>query len=160
MGMRPGRAKGPYVGAPGGIIPPGTISSVVPRWLNFPILATDFTAAAFSESITVWTMPAGTYIQTAFLFTSAAFTLAGLTGYHIEIGITGDLNRYCNLYNVRLPPAGTNFSLNAGPWLENKTIGTAIKATAISTGKHLNLVSTGTAQLHLLVSNIFGTVIP
>lgn len=139
---------------------PGDGSAIISRWIAFPILATDFTAAAFTETITLWTMPAGTKIQNALLVTDIGFVLAGLTGYHIKIGIPGDLNRYANNYNVRLPAAPTNFSFNFGPWLESVGAGVAVQASATSAGKHLDLVSIGEATLYLEVSNIFGTVLP
>jgi hypothetical protein len=150
--IRSTQAKGPSLtkGSGGGVVVPATY----PGWLKFTVTANDLSIAATSNSILLYTLPAGSQIHAVKLKHSLIFSGVGITSYMLSIGLIGDVQRYQSYFAVSGPVASSNLIVTNILDCQDQGLTTSIQVSALSTGGNLNAPSiTGSADIWLLVSN-------
>lgn len=159
--MRPGQAKGPATrSATGGGGTPSSISTLLGRWINFPISYIDFAIPTTILTIPLWTPPAGTIIHMSYLKTSVAFTGGLITTYTLAIGAgSGREGLFLSTYNVFQAVAADAYNFSSNHNDVFIAAGSGLTATAIA-DDGLNTAIAGAATLQLYVSNLFGTALP
>jgi hypothetical protein len=121
-------------------------------WTKYTKIAADFAAAATTNSITLFTAPAGTVIHAVKVKHSTAFSGGGITAYNVGLGITGNLQKYATNFNVFQVAAATTFQLTQNLNSEDHGATWDVKATANSTGANLNAAGAGSVDIWVLTS--------
>lgn len=155
MGMRPGKAKGPYVGpANGGGTPANP--TAIPTWFPcFDFAYTDFTGfAALSGDIEIYSLPAYCTIEGAAIRTTTAFVGAGITNLQLSAGIVGDLARYISIYDALAAVSNTNVQTANQLQLPNVGAATSIRLAALAVGANLSALTAGAGCLWLKVAKL------
>lgn len=133
-------------------VPGADIGAPVMQWKKFTVLETAFTAAATSESITLFTLAAGEIIHVTKIKHSASFTGGTLSAWTMEVGISGDEAKYASAFDTFQAAADTTFQLSAGLGSENHGAGTAILLTARSTADDVLDATAGSVDVWVLIS--------
>jgi len=154
--MRPGKAKGPFVGqSTGGGTP--TSPTTVPTWMKFTFTHLDLQAAALTNDFEIYSAPARVNISGAVLKHTVQFAGTGITDYKVSLGLTGDLARYLSLFDVDTAPSDTKPAGYAeGAVKDQLEFGavTSIRVAAIATGANLDQSTAGEATLWLEIARL------
>jgi hypothetical protein len=129
-----------------------TAGDRTPYWRKYTKVFTDFATAATTNSIDLFSLPAGAVILAVKLKHSVPFTGGALSAYTISVGITGTLAKYLAAQNVFAAVSPTNYGLGATIGGESHTASTPIKATATSTGGNLSVATAGIVDVWVLWS--------
>lgn len=71
------------------------------NWEKFTVdYATDLTAAADNQAVSLITLPANTAIDTVYVKHSAQFAGPGLTSMTVKVGVSGDTEKYAPAFDV------------------------------------------------------------
>lgn len=122
------------------------------QWIKVTKTFSDFSAAAVTNNITIYSLPAKGVIHNVQLVPTVAFSGGLIATYTISVGIAGTLAKYAVATNVF-----TGFSLPAIsvlPGIESISGATDIKSSAISTVGNLNAAVAGSVDIYLLVSTL------
>ncbi len=149
MGMRPGKAKGPYLGASGPSGGTPTNPTVVPTW--FPCINFDYTMftpfAAPIGDVNIYSLVAMGTIEGMVIKTSTLFTGPGITALDLTVGIVGNLAKYLSAYLASAAVSDTNFGLANVLDMENFGAATSIRLAAVATGANLSALTQGAGCL-------------
>jgi len=152
MGLRPGQAKGPYVGprgTSGGTI---LVPTVVPTWLLFTVTHTQLQAAALTNDIELWSVPARTIIHGVVFEPTVIFAGAGITDYKIGLGIAGNLSKYMAFVDMDIAVSATNFFTSDILGAESTSGTYSLRVAARSIGANLSASTTGTLNIAILAA--------
>lgn len=125
---------------------------VTPIWRKYTVTKTQLAAAATTNNITLFTLPAGGIIEAVKIKHSASFTGGSISAYTISVGITGTLAKYAAAYDVFAAPSATAMQLSTTVGTESHTAATAIKVAATSTGANLSAATAGSVDIWVKVS--------
>lgn len=155
--MRPGMAKGPYVGTIGIAGGTPTNPTAVPTWMKFTFTHVDLQTAALSNSFEIYSAPIRVNILGCVLKHTTQFAGTGITDYKVSVGLAGDLARYLPLFDVDTAPSNTKPAGYAeryfGDQLEFGAV-TSVKVQGIATGANLSQSTAGAATLWMLIGRI------
>ncbi|RMH25693.1 MAG: hypothetical protein D6692_10505 [Planctomycetota bacterium] len=126
--------------------------SGVPRWESVTVTHADLAAAATSNDIEIFSLPAGGVIHAVKLKHSVPFLGGGLTGYTLSVGPTGNVTKYLGAKDVFTPAGDTVQYIEGTIGTENHAAATSIRLAAAATGGNLNAATQGQATVWLLVS--------
>lgn len=119
-------------------------------WTKYIIPYTSFTAAALTQTIEFFILPAKGVIEAVMLKSTTAFSGPSLTAYAALIGIAGDTGKYSNSYDVFAAVNAANYqSFTASHSVEDFVAATSIKITATSVGANLNTVTAGALEVYV-----------
>jgi hypothetical protein len=156
MGLRPGKAKGPYVGMSGPTGGTPTNPTSVPTW--FPCIAfayTDFTGfAALVGDVEKYSLPAKCTIEGVALHTDVAFTGPGITAVTLSVGLVGNLAKYLSAYDAFAAASNTRIGAANLLFPENLGAVTSIRLSAQSVGANLSVLTAGSGCLWLKVAKL------
>jgi hypothetical protein len=109
---------------------------------------TAFTAAATSETINAFSLPAGAKLTSVTLKTTQAFAGTGITAWTCELGIlSGDTAKYAEASDMFSAVSDTNFFHYGNNVVENWGSATQITITARSTGGNLSASTAGSVDV-------------
>jgi len=148
--MRPGKAKGPWVGPnTGGGTPVNP--TPVPTWFPcFDFTFADFTPfAALIGDIEIYSLLSRGTIEGAVLKTSTAFSGPGITDVKMSVGIAGNLAKILSPFDVDTAVTDTNFASTNILNLENFGAAASIRLAAIAVGANLSALTAGAGCLWL-----------
>lgn len=148
--MRPGQAKGPFLGSIG-FTPPPT-PTVTPTWFCTAITHTQLQAAALTNTITVYTLPIRGVVEAVVVEPTTVFIGTGITSYKVAVGLAGEHDRYTSWFDVDTVLSATQFQI--ANVLDAQSTGgtTAVTISALSVGANLNQSTSGVLQVCLLLS--------
>lgn len=131
-----------------------TNNAKIAKWSRYTIEATDFTASANTETIDLFTLPALTEIQKIIIKHTTAFSGGTSTAFTVEVGITGETDRYASAFDVFQTVANDTFLNSTMSFIENFASTTAVKITANSTGDTLDNISIGSVDIYVLTKTV------
>lgn len=142
----------PLAAASGGT---GIAGAYFPVWTKYSTGHAALQAAALTNNITLFTLPAKAVIHKIILKQTTAFLGTLIATYTISIGIAGSLTKYIAIYDVMAAVASSTFgvgaaSINFSP--EDFSSGVAIKISAVSTVANLNQSTAGAVDTYVLTS--------
>lgn len=116
----------------------------------------DFAAAALTNDIEIYSLPAGYEIAGAFIKHSTAFSGDAITAYTISIGILGTLNKYQAAFDVFQAVGATVFDITklTSGTVENWLEAISIRAAATATGANLDQATAGEVDIYLCLAKI------
>ena len=123
-----------------------------PEWKCVTRTWEDFTAAAASDTDTVFSLPPGGVIHAVKVKHKAEFTGGDATAVGIELGIASDPNKYAVSFDVNQTPSGTAMAVNTLLGTETEATSTAIIATLTVTDDTCDNLETGIVQFWILWS--------
>lgn len=126
--------------------------SAMPVWVKFTKTYTDLSAAALTNNIEVYSLPAGTVIHAVLVKHSTLFSGGAITDYKVSVGIAADLSRYAGAFDVDTAVSGTNFNLSQVLAMESTTGATSIKLAATSVGANLSAATAGSVTVWFYIS--------
>ncbi len=126
-----------------------------PKWTKYSVVHTALQAAALTNNIELFSLPAKTVIHKVIIKPTTAF--AGTTSYTLSVGIAGTLAKYIAAFDVKQVVANTTFgvaaaTINATP--ENFGSATSIRLAAVSTVEDLDDSTAGAADIYVLTSTL------
>jgi len=124
----------------------------VPKWVKFTKTHTNFQAAALTNSIELFSLPAGAIIHAVKIKHSVAFAGGAIASYTVEVGIAGTLAKYASAFDVFQAVSGTAFFITGIIGSEDHGAATSIKATATSTVANLDQSTAGSVDVWVLLS--------
>jgi hypothetical protein len=122
-------------------------------WTKYSVIHTALQAAALTNDIELFSLPASTLIHKVIIKQTTAF--AGTTTYTLSVGIVGTLVKYIAAYDVMAAVSDTTFGVAAvtvNATLENFGAATSIRLAAVSTVENLDQSSAGAADIYVLTS--------
>jgi len=124
------------------------------EWLKFTVTAANLSAAALTNNILLYNLPAGSVLHATKLKHSLIFSGTGITSYKIGIGLVGDLQRYQSFFEVAVAVGNTVLNTSMVMDCQDQAAATAIQTAAVSVGGNLNAAAiAGSADIWLLVSS-------
>lgn len=155
--MRPGMAKGPYVGTIGIAGGTPTNPTAVPTWMRFTFTHLDLQAAALTNDFEIYSAPVRVNILGCIVKHTTQFVGTGITDYKVTVGLSGDLARYLSAFDVDTAPSNTKPAGYAeayfGDQLQFGGV-TSVRVGGTSAGANLNQSTAGAATLWMLIAKI------
>jgi hypothetical protein len=127
------------------------LSNRIPRWYDYSFNYANFSAAALTNSIELFSLPGACAIHAVSIKHSVAFGGGAIASYTLEVGIVGDTSKYALPFDVFSAPSDTNFYADAIFGMESWAA-TSIKVTATSTGANLDAANVGTVTIQVFWS--------
>jgi hypothetical protein len=124
------------------------------RWTKYTVTHTGLQAAAFTNDVELFSLPAKGVILGVILKHSVAFAGAGITAYILSLGVAGELDSYLVAQDVFQAVGNTVFGQEVAFSLENAGAVTSIRLAATSTGAHLDQTSAGSVDIWVLWSTL------
>ncbi len=125
-----------------------------PYWTHYTVAETDFTAAAAFETIALFTLPIGGVIHSCVIKHSASFTGGTISDYTLEVGKTGNEDKYSGgaALDVFQAPAGIAYLLAFAADAENFAGAVTINVTARCASDDVADATAGAADIYVLLS--------
>ena len=124
----------------------------VPAWEKFTKTYADFLSAGYSNTITLFTLPAGGVIHGVKIKHRDCFSGNSITGYTIAVGIDGALSKYASPFDVYQVYGDNVFEMALGFFSESHANATLVKVTATSINGTLNIGTQGVVDIWVLKS--------
>jgi len=133
-------------------------ASIVPANIGastiYTVNASDFTAAANTQAITLFSLLAGYKIYDVSIKSSVAFSRGTSTAFTLSVGITGVLDKYATAFDVFQAVGDTVFQTSEANAIEDYGSATTVRVTAISTNDTLDNIGTGTVAIEVFTRKI------
>ncbi len=159
--MSPGEAMQlTYSSAVGNIVESGTTVSTTalsssPVWTKYTKTFTDFSIAGTSNSITLVTLPARSFIDAFVMKHSVSFLGGAIGAYSMDLGVTGNTTLWHTAFNVFQAPGDTVLVVPSGFLADPyRHVAINVLATAQSGGANLNAATQGSIDIWLRVSQL------
>lgn len=123
-----------------------------PLWIKYTATFTDLSAAATTNSIVLFSLPAKTMIHQVIIKHSVAFSGGAITAYTVAVGDAGNLNRYTVPFDVFQAVGDTTRSITQVNDLESFTNATNILLTAASIGANLDAATAGSVDIWVMAT--------
>ncbi len=135
---------------------PASTAGEVTRWVKVTKTYSDFSTAALTNDIEIYSLPAKSVIQSCIIKHTTLFSGGLIATYTASVGINGNLVKYAATLNVLQAVGNTTFGLGAAivPTVENFGAATSIRGSVISTVGLLNAATQGSVDFYLLVSTL------
>lgn len=120
-----------------------------PRWRKYTYAYSDFSNAANSQSITAFSLSAKEGVDAVLIKHTTAFSGGSVSSYTVEVGTTGDTNRYATAFNVFQAVANTTASSNSVLEVPNYGASADFIVTARSGGDTLSNATAGSVDIYV-----------
>lgn len=124
----------------------------VPCWTKYTFTFSDFSTAATTNSITLFSLRAGGVIHAVKIKHSTAFSGGAIASYTVEAGIAGNTTKYAPAFDVFQATGATTYAITNDGFGESHTASTTIQITATSTGANLDAATAGSVDVWVLAS--------
>jgi hypothetical protein len=126
----------------------------LPRWTKYTVGHAALQAAALTNDIELFSLPAKAMLHEVHVKHSTAFAGTGITAYTVSVGIAGETTRYSDAFDVFQAVGDTVFDPNAGGFLEDHGSATSVRIFATSEGANLDQSSAGSVDVWVLWSTL------
>lgn len=123
-------------------------------WTKYTIPYTAFTAASMFQSVPLFTLPARGVIEGVVIKHSSGFAGGGLTGFTVEVGVTGDEDRFATAFNVFQVPGSSVAKSSAQQSIEDFASTTPVLVTGRSAAANVNAVTIGSVDIWVKSSTL------
>lgn len=129
------------------------VKTIVPRWAKITKTFSDWATGATTNTIDLFTLPAGAIVHSVKAKHSATFTGGTVSACTLSVGITGSATKYINAHNVFQATGNTVQAIGpSAPTAEDHASTVAVRGTLTSTGGNLNTLTSGTVDVWILYS--------
>jgi len=123
-------------------------------WVKITKTYIDFSAAATSKSISLYTLPIKGVLHNTNIKPTSNFVGGGITSYTLGVGIVGNLNRFAYDFDVFQSVGDQIFGQYVYGAVENFGSTTDIQITSKSTGANLNAATQGSVDVQIFFSTL------
>ena len=116
-------------------------------WEEFTLGFSDFSAAAVSETILLKNLPSYSIMMGIRLHADEAWTGGSISAVTLEVGTTGDDDKYLAAFNVEGSPSGFGFNWN--PVAEGFSANVPLKLTIRTSGGNVEDLAAGAATVNV-----------
>jgi hypothetical protein len=133
----------------------GTTGATGPisAWTKVTRTEANFTAAATSESITLFTLTAGYILRGILIKHSTAFSGGSSTSATVEVGISGETTRYAPEFDVFQAVSDTTFGIYQNFDVVNWGTNTTVQLT-LRSNVNVSAITAGSVDVYYLVEQI------
>jgi hypothetical protein len=124
----------------------------LPTWRQYTVTHTALQAAALTQDIELFSLPAGGVIHATKIKHSVSFAGTGITDYSVSVGIAGNLTKYALAFPVHTPVLSTAFEYSSESDSEDHGAATSIRLAATAVGANLDQSTAGTVDVWVLTS--------
>lgn len=132
------------------------LSGIDSSWDKVVVTHTQLAAASTTNTVVVGSLPAKTVVHKVIVKHSEQFSGGSISGYLIDVGVTGTGNKFIDDFDVDTAPSDSNSAtqdqVDNGP--ENFSSPTDLTITAVATGDNLDQATQGELEVWLLVSKL------
>lgn len=121
-------------------------------WLKYVFNYADFSTAANTNSIALFTLAPKESIEQINTKHNTSFTGGSLTDYRISVGILGNEDKYSSPFNVFQSVSDINKQRSVVNYEESATLSTPVLLTANSYGDLLSAATSGSVEIQILKS--------
>lgn len=114
----------------------------------------DFSTAALEKNLEIFILPIGYELSRMTVRHEAAWAGAGITDVEVEVGVSGEFDRYTDPHNIFQAIGNKIFSHNVLNKLEDFVISTSVKANVRSIGANLDQLTDGTLDFYIYIEQI------
>ncbi|MGA2185638.1 MAG: hypothetical protein ABSH47_21680 [Bryobacteraceae bacterium] len=111
----------------GGVSDSGISSTTIPHWVKYTVPYTSLTAAALTQAVTLFTLPANSKITAMTMKHSTAFAGPSVTAVTVSIGGAGTATDFSNAFDIYQAVSNTAYLDNGG-----NTSGTTMASQTVS----------------------------
>lgn len=123
-----------------------------PWWTKYTVDYSDLAAAATTNNIELFSLPAGGVIHGVKIKHSTAFSGGSISAYTVSVGITGTLAKYASAFDVFQAVGNAVQQISSTVGTENHGAATSIKIAATSTTDNLDQATAGSVDVWVLWS--------
>jgi len=123
-------------------------------WVKVTMSYADLTAAALSGTIEALEMVAKLTIHSIMIKHNTVFAGTGVTGLTLDVGITGELDRFVSLFDVFAPVSENAKDSTNMVFIGNIGSVTSIKLTSTSTGANLDQLTQGSVDIYFFTRSL------
>lgn len=136
-----------------GKFPPATIPAISPVWTKYTVGFAALAAAALSNDIELFQLPAGGIIHAVKIKHGTSFSGGGITSYTLSVGNTVNFTKYSGTaHNIFQATGDTVYKLAGVLDGESHAALASIRLRAVSIGANLNAATQGTVEIWVLAS--------
>ncbi len=125
-------------------------ADATPTWHKYTVAESAFTAAAVTENIELFSLPAKGIIHSVIIKHTTSFTGGGLTGFTLSLGIAGSLAKYATAFDVYQATGATATQASNSLDVENFSSATSIRLAAEGTNANVNAATAGSVDVYVL----------
>lgn len=114
----------------------------------------DFSTAALEKNLEIFVLPIGYELSKMTVRHEEAWAGAGITDVEVEVGISGEFDRYVDPFNIFQAVGNKIFSHNVLNNLEDFVISTSVKANVRSVGANLDQLAAGKLDFYIYIEQI------
>jgi hypothetical protein len=116
-------------------------------WTKYTVTYLDLAAAATTNDVDLFTLPAGGVIHGVKIKHSTAFSGGAISAFTVSVGITGTLAKYASAFDVFQAVGNTAQQISSTVGTENHGASTSIKIAATSTGANIDQATSGSVDV-------------
>jgi hypothetical protein len=134
----------------------GSVGTQYPGWVKITKTYTDLSAAATSNDIELYSLPAKASILAGIIKHTVQFSGGSISGYNVSVGVSGSSVDILNTTIVSAAVADTTFTKSSffGPKMYDFGAAKSIRLFATSTDDDLDAATAGSVDVYLLVSTL------
>ena len=121
-------------------------------WTKYTVSYSDLSAAATTNDVELFSLPAGGVIHGVKIKHSTAFSGGAISAFTVSVGITGTLAKYASAFDVFQVVANTTQQISSTVGTENHGAATSIKIEATSTGANIDQATAGSVDVWVMWS--------
>ncbi len=114
----------------------------------------DFSTASLERNIEIFVLPVGFELSKMTVKHENSWAGAGITAVEVEVGISGEFDRYVDPFNIFQAVGNKLFSPNELNKLEDFGVTTSVKANVRSIGANLDQLTAGTLDFYIYIERI------
>lgn len=123
-------------------------------WTSYTFLASDLTAAATSNSVTIYAVPPMQVVEKIVIKHSQDFGGGSLSAYTVEVGNGTMSNKYASAFDVFQAVDDQSFQISTSSDIESFASPSNLLITAKSTGDNLSAATTGSVTVWVQTSQL------
>ena len=144
-----------FMGHEGYLLGQSNLFEPLLNWTKYTVLFSDIAAAALTNDIELFQLPAKGVIHQCILKHTQAFTGGAIATYTLSVGIAANFIKYAAAFNVFQAPGNAIFGFNSLQNMEGFGPGaTSIRVRAVSTVGNLNAATQGSCNIWVLSSKL------
>lgn len=132
------------------VFPPVASNPIAPVWQKYTVSHADLQAAALTNDIELFSLPAKAAIHNVVIKHSVAFAGTGITAYDLSVGIASNLDKYSSAFDVFQAAGSSVGQATAAFDFEDFVSSTSIRVAATSVGANLDQSTDGSVDIYVL----------
>lgn len=123
-------------------------------WTKYTVDYTQLASGFSNFDLTFASLPAKRMLLAVCIKHSTSFSGGALTAYTLQVGLSGNTNKYASAFDVLQAPGSSIAQVSTGGWCEDFASSTTVRVRATATGGATNAATQGTADIWLYTTDL------